>query len=119
MGPTAVVWMARTQGIDMGFSRLVMTCVVSTLASMGAAPIPSAGLVLLVMIMESVNVPLTAACGLLVAVDWIYDRPETMVNIVGDSIAAAVIHHYAAEELLEPDNDVEAYFGSQGSLSSR
>merc|ERR1719150_3615829 len=64
---------------------------------MGAAPIPSAGLVLLITIMESVDIPVNALFGLIIAVDWIYDRPETMTNIVGDSFAAGIMaHHFAS-----------------------
>ena len=70
---------------------------------MGAAPIPSAGIVLLVMIMETVQVPITSLFGLIIAIDWLYDRPETMVNIVGDSIAAAIIDKYIGTAPSDPN----------------
>lgn len=65
---------------------------------MGAAPVPQAGLVLLIVIIESLNIPLGPVFSLIIAVDWLYDRPETMVNICGDSFAAGIMDHFLGEE---------------------
>jgi Na+/H+-dicarboxylate symporter len=104
--PTAVIFMAQAQGIYMNFGEMVVVVFLSAVASMGAAPIPSAGLVLLVMIMESTRVPITEIFGLILAVDWLYDRPETMVNIFGDSLAAVIIEHFTPAHD-EEDADME------------
>lgn len=109
--PVAIIFLAYSQGITLSFGKIITTAVVSTLSAMGAAPIPSAGLVLLITIMESVNVPVNALFGLIIAVDWIYDRPETMTNIVGDSFAAGIMAHFFADTTIIPEDgckDVEA-----------
>eukprot|EP01012_Entosiphon_sulcatum_P026994 TRINITY_DN3252_c0_g1_i1.p1 TRINITY_DN3252_c0_g1~~TRINITY_DN3252_c0_g1_i1.p1 ORF type:complete len:508 (+),score=72.30 TRINITY_DN3252_c0_g1_i1:677-2200(+) len=93
--PIATIFLACLQGISLSFPDQLMIAFVSSLSSVGAAPIPSAGLVLLLMITETVGIPLTATFGLIVAVDWIYDRPETMVNVMGDSFAAVIVQHRA------------------------
>ena len=65
---------------------------------MGAGPIPSAGLVMLVGILESVGLdPTSPIFGLIIAVDWLYDRPETALNIFGDSLGAVVVDKYSAK----------------------
>ena len=73
---------------------------VATLASMGAAPVPSAGLVLLVMIMDTVNVPITEMFSVIIAIDWLNDRIETMTNVFGDSMAAGIIQNYYSKLLI-------------------
>lgn len=89
--PCAAIFLSFAQGLPMNVGQMLVVVFLSTIASMGAAPIPSAGLVLLVTIMESSNIPLNGLFGIILAVDWLYDRPETMVNIIGDSLAAVVM----------------------------
>lgn len=89
--PICVIWMACTAGVSLGFGDMISICIVSTLASMGAAPVPSAGLVLIILIMDTVSVPQTAAFALIYAMDWVYDRMQTAVNVCGDAIGTAVV----------------------------
>jgi Na+/H+-dicarboxylate symporter len=99
--PCAAIFMAYAQGIELDVGQMIVIVFLATIMSMGAAPIPSSGLVLLVSIMESTQIPVTGLFGLILAVDWIYDRPETMTNIIGDSLAAVIIEHYTAKAELE------------------
>ena len=70
---------------------LVVVCIVSALCSMGAAPIPSAGTVLMVGILDTCQVPAGFGFALILAVEWLYDRPQTMVNVASDSFAAVLV----------------------------
>ncbi len=62
----------------------------ATLVSIGAAGIPEAGLVMMVIVLGAVGLPLEGI-GLLWAIDWFLDRCRTTVNVWGDSVGAAVI----------------------------
>ena len=62
----------------------------ATLAAIGAAGIPEAGLVTMVIVLNAVSLPLDGIA-LILVVDWFLDRCRTTLNVWGDSIGAAVI----------------------------
>ncbi|MFK8069038.1 MAG: dicarboxylate/amino acid:cation symporter [Gammaproteobacteria bacterium] len=86
----AVMFIAQAYGIDMSISQQAIIFVTATLAAIGAAGIPEAGLVTMVIVLSAVNLPLEGI-GLLLAVDWFLDRFRTSINVWGDSVGAAVI----------------------------
>lgn len=61
-----------------------MIVLTATAASVGAAGVPGAGIVMLVVVLESINVP-TAGIALILGVDRILDMCRTVVNITGDA----------------------------------
>jgi Na+/H+-dicarboxylate symporter len=69
----------------------IIILVLSNLASIGATPVPSSSLVLIVMIADSVNVPITGMYALIIAIDWFLDRFRTVLNVSGDLFAAKVL----------------------------
>ncbi|XP_032872929.1 excitatory amino acid transporter 2-like [Amblyraja radiata] len=81
---------------------LPLSSLTATLASVGAASIPSAGLVTMLLILTAVGLP-TNDISLLVAVDWLLDRLRTSVNVIGDSYGAGIVHHLSAGELAAID----------------
>jgi Na+/H+-dicarboxylate symporter len=98
----AVVFMAQASGIDLGMTQLVIIAVTATLAAVGAAGIPSAGLVTMFIVVDAVNQSLTAsgsgtalipisAVGLIIGVDRILDMCRTTVNVWGDAVGAKII----------------------------
>ena len=89
----AAMFIAQVYAVSMGFNDQVIIFITATLASIGAAGIPQAGLVTMVIVLTAVNLPLEGV-GLLLAVDWFLDRIRTMVNVWGDSVGAAVIEHH-------------------------
>ncbi len=99
--PLSVIFLATSQDEDLSASRIVMIVLVATLASMGAAPVPSAGLVLLIMIMDTVDVTVTSLFSVIIAIDWLNDRIETMTNVLGDSLAAGIIQNYYSQLLMK------------------
>ncbi|CAG7563578.1 unnamed protein product [Fusarium equiseti] len=90
--PAALVFLAATQGKVLAPTDYVIVALLSTLASIGVSPIPSASLVLLIMIARSVNVELTGMYAVIVAIDWFHDRFRTAVNVSGDLFAAQIVY---------------------------
>ena len=86
----AVIFIAQIYGIHLPPVSMGIIFLTATLAAIGAAGIPQAGLVTMVIVMKAVNLPLEGI-GLILSIDWILDRFRTTVNVWGDSIGAAVI----------------------------
>ena len=86
----AALFIAQMLGIQLGFGEQMIVFLTATLAAVGAAGIPEAGLVTMVMVLQSVGLPLEGI-GMLLSIDWFLDRCRTTVNVWGDSIGAAVI----------------------------
>lgn len=96
--PCAVIFIASAIGKVLSFGQVITMALTAALASMGAGPIPSAGMVLLVSILDSVGLDAThPVFGFIIAIDWMYDRPETAVNIFGDSLGAVVVDRHVAK----------------------
>lgn len=91
----AVLFIAQAFGVDLSFGQQLVVLLTATLAAIGAAGIPEAGLVTMVIVLEAVGLPLEGI-GLLLAVDWFLDRCRTTVNVLGDSVGAAVVGHLDA-----------------------
>ncbi len=86
----AAMFIAQISGIDLTLGQQVIIFLTATLASIGAAGIPHAGTVMMVMVLSAVNLPMEGI-GLIFAIDWFLDRCRTTVNVWGDSVGAAVI----------------------------
>jgi Na+/H+-dicarboxylate symporter len=93
----AVIFIAQSLGIDLTMAQMVIIFFTATLAAIGAAGIPEAGLVMMAIVLTAVGLPVEAA-GMILAVDWFLDRFRTAVNVAGDSIGAAVIDHYEIKD---------------------
>ncbi|XP_034736090.1 excitatory amino acid transporter 2b isoform X2 [Etheostoma cragini] len=98
----AAIFIAQMNGIVLDPGQIVTVSLTATLASVGAASIPSAGLVTMLLILTAVGLP-TQDISLLVAVDWLLDRFRTSVNVVGDSYGAGIVYHLSKAELEELD----------------
>ncbi|XP_076158254.1 excitatory amino acid transporter 2b [Alosa pseudoharengus] len=94
----AAIFIAQMNGIYLDPGQIVTVSLTATLASVGAASIPSAGLVTMLLILTAVGLP-TQDISLLVAVDWLLDRFRTSVNVVGDSFGAGIVYHMSKAEL--------------------
>jgi Na+/H+-dicarboxylate symporter len=93
----AVMFIAQAYGIHMGIGEQSIIFITATLAAIGAAGIPQAGLVTMLIVLEAVNLP-AEGIGLILAVDWFLDRFRTTVNVWGDSVGAAVIEQHLPKE---------------------
>jgi len=90
----AALFIAQAYGMDLGFGQQMMVLLTATMAAIGAAGIPEAGLVTMVIVLEAVGLPLEGV-GLILAVDWFLDRCRTTVNVFGDAVGAAVVGRMA------------------------
>jgi Na+/H+-dicarboxylate symporter len=93
----AVIFIAQILGVDLSVGQMVVIFLTATLAAIGAAGIPEAGLVMMAIVLTAVGLPVEAA-GLILAVDWFLDRFRTAVNVAGDSIGTAIVDHYEIKD---------------------
>ncbi len=94
----AAMFIAQAYGIDLGIGHQLLIVLTATLASVGAAAIPGAGLVTMVIVLKAVNLPLEGI-GMILAVDRILDMLRTAVNVWGDACGAAVVANLEGEQL--------------------
>lgn len=86
----AALFIAQAWGIDLTAGQQVIVFLTATLASIGAAGIPEAGTVTMVIVLNAVGLPLEGI-GLILSIDWFLDRCRTTVNVWGDAVGAAVV----------------------------
>jgi Na+/H+-dicarboxylate symporter len=86
----AVLFIAQVYGVDLNLAQQALIALTALLASIGAAGIPHAGMIMMVVVLNAVGLP-TSAVALILAVDRILDMLRTTVNVWSDSVAAAVI----------------------------
>ena len=86
----AAIFIANALGVDLSLTQQAIVALTATLAAIGAAGVPSAGLVTMIIVLESVGLP-AGAYGLVVAVDRVLDMCRTTVNVWGDAVGAAVV----------------------------
>ena len=78
------VFIATAYGIDLTVGQMVTIVLTATLASIGTAGVPGAGMVMLAMVLQSINVPVEGIA-LVAGIDRIFDMGRTTVNITGDA----------------------------------
>lgn len=98
----AAVFICQMNNMTLGFAQLATIFLTSTAASLSSASVPSAALVLLLVVLSSVDAP-AQDVSLLFAVDWLVDRIRTTNNMLGDCYAAAVVEHLSKNELMACD----------------
>lgn len=86
----AAIFIAQAIGMDLSLTQQLVIAVTATLAAIGAAGIPEAGLVTMLIVLNAVGLPIEYI-GLILAVDWLLDRFRTSVNAFGDAIGSAVV----------------------------
>ncbi len=86
----AAIFIAQAYGIDLSLGQVILIFVTATLASIGAAGIPEAGLFTMVIVLTAVDLPIEGV-GLLLTVDWLLDRFRTATNVWGDSVGVSYI----------------------------
>ncbi|XP_030647011.1 solute carrier family 1 member 3a isoform X1 [Chanos chanos] len=101
----AAIFIAQVNGMDLNFGQILTISITATAASIGAAGIPQAGLVTMVIVLTSVGLP-TDDITLIIAVDWFLDRLRTTTNVLGDSIGAGIIEHLSQHELRTKDAEI-------------
>jgi proton glutamate symport protein len=98
----ATMFIAQIYALPMGLEQQITIVLTATLASIGAAGVPSAGIIILILVLQSVGVgPTEAAAGiaLILGVDRILDMLRTAVNVTGDLTAASFVARTEGETL--------------------
>lgn len=84
------VFVAQAFGIDLTFGNYLTIILTATLASIGTAGVPGAGLIMLSLVLTSVNLPLEGIA-IIAGIDRILDMARTTVNITGDAMTAVIV----------------------------
>ena len=96
----AAIFIAQVVGHPLGVADQALIFITATLAAIGAAGIPEAGLVTMVIVLNAVGLPLEGI-GLILTVDWFLDRFRTTVNVWGDAVGAAVMDRFVGPDAAE------------------
>ncbi|NIR45134.1 MAG: dicarboxylate/amino acid:cation symporter [Gemmatimonadetes bacterium] len=94
----AVMFIAQVVGIDLTWQAQLMVVLTATLASIGAAGVPSAGIIILTVVLAQAGVP-EAGIALILGVDRVLDMCRTAVNVTGDLTCSAFVARSEGEEL--------------------
>lgn len=90
MQGVATIFIAGAYGIDLSLGQMLTVIATATLASIGTAAVPSAGMITLAMVLGQVGLP-AEAIGLILGVDRILDMVRTAVNVTGDAAVTCVV----------------------------
>lgn len=116
----AAIFIAQMNGINLSIGEVIAVSLTATAASIGAASVPSAGLVTMLLVLTSVGLP-TEDISMIVAVDWMLDRIRTSINVLGDAFGAGIVYHLSKGELDKIDAEharLELEMGEAGRKSS-
>lgn len=90
MQGVATVFFAQLYGIDLTMTDYVVVILIATMASIGTAGVPGAGLIMLAMVLTQVNLP-TEGIVILMGIDRILDMTRTVVNVTGDALVSTIV----------------------------
>ncbi|XP_067171382.1 excitatory amino acid transporter 3 isoform X3 [Apteryx mantelli] len=98
----AAIFIAQLNDLELDIGQIITISVTATAASIGAAGVPQAGLVTMVIVLSAVGLPAEDVT-LIIAVDWLLDRFRTMVNVLGDAFGTGVVEKLSKRELEQMD----------------
>lgn len=101
----AAVFIAQISGIELTNVHMILIATTASLAAVGAASIPEAGLVTMLIVLKAAGLP-TENVSLILIIDWFLDRCRTAVNVWGDAVGACVVDRF--EPTADYDVDTEA-----------
>lgn len=104
MQGVAAIFISQIYGVNLSIQQQIMIILVATLASIGTAGVPSAGVVMLSMVLQQVGLPLEGVA-LVLSIDRLVDMARTTVNITGDAIGTLIVANSEGELDLQLYND--------------
>ncbi|MDO8580006.1 MAG: dicarboxylate/amino acid:cation symporter [Candidatus Omnitrophota bacterium] len=90
----AALFIANLVGIDLHLGQQIIVALMAILASIGAPGIPSAGMVTMIMVLQSVGLPIEAIA-ILLPIDRPLDAVRTMVNVEGDAVGSLIVQKFS------------------------
>jgi len=94
----AALFIAQLNGLTLSAGEIITTCLAATLASIGAAGVPTGGAVTTILVLNAVGLPDTDIA-FLSTVDWLLDRFRTVINVWGDAVGAGIVQHLCRRQL--------------------
>jgi solute carrier family 1 (neutral amino acid transporter) protein 5 len=93
--PCACIWLAVLNGIEPNIAHYFLLVIIATVGSAGTAPVPSAGLVLIITAYNTVfgTTGIPDGFSYVVAIDWFLDRCITVTNVTGDAMVCGMVSH--------------------------
>ena len=99
------IFIASCYGIDLTFGQMITIVLTATLASIGTAGVPGAGMIMLAMVLQSVGLPVEGIA-LVAGVDRIFDMGRTTLNITGDAACSVVVNHMEAKKIASLEGEI-------------
>ena len=94
---SAALFVANLANIELDLAQQLIVFFTTMLAAVGAPGIPSAGMVTMVMVLQSVGLP-AEAVAILLPIDRLLDTVRTMVNVEGDMVVSLIVQRFLSEE---------------------
>lgn len=92
----AALFIANLMGLDLSLGQQIIVCLTAMIASLGAPGIPSAGMVTMIMVLQSVGLP-AEAIAILLPIDRLLDTVRTVVNVQGDMMISVVVDRHTRQ----------------------
>jgi Na+/H+-dicarboxylate symporter len=96
----AALFVANLVGIELSFAQQLIVFITAMIAAMGAPGIPSAGMVTMVLVLQSVGLP-AEAIAILLPIDRVLDTLRTTVNVEGDMVGSLVVQKLVSKGIAE------------------
>ena len=93
----AALFIANLMGLDLTIGQQLVVCLTAMIASLGAPGIPSAGMVTMIMVLQSVGLP-AEAIAILLPIDRLLDTVRTVVNVQGDMMISVVVDRHTQDQ---------------------
>ena len=100
----AAIFIAQAYGIELTIVQQIVIFMTASLAAVGAAAIPGAGLITMSIVLQAVGLPLEGI-GLILAVDRVLDMFRTTVNVFGDCIGTVVVDSMMRDDAIRPPSE--------------
>ena len=98
---SAALFIANLAGIDLSMTQQMIVFFTAMIAAMGAPGIPSAGMVTMVMVLQSVGLPVEAIA-ILLPIDRLLDTIRTTVNVQGDMVGSLIVQEFTVQNFTQP-----------------
>ncbi|KAL0118765.1 hypothetical protein PUN28_009439 [Cardiocondyla obscurior] len=103
----SAIFIIQLRGLQFPLLKIIIVSITCTLSCVGAAGIPSGGYSMLIVVLNSIGVPIEDVA-MIIAVDWIIDRFRTIINVIEDALGASIIFHFSKKHL-EQELEDEMY----------